>query len=537
MIQDIDATGGRIDAEADVCIVGGGCAGMALARELVGAGQRVVLLESGGMDQADEVDRFMEGELAGFPYYPLHESRLRFLGGTTNIWGGRCAYFDEIDFERRDWVAHSGWPITFDDLASYYRQAQHLIDLETVPPGDALWDLHGLRRPAFDPEVITTRFWQFDTEADRFAAARNRDLLASPRLSVLLHANVTGLRATAAGDAIREATFASLSGAQGTVRAKVVVLAAGGIENPRLLLASNDVQKQGLGNDRDLVGRFFMEHAHARGARIDSDDPLALLRLLPRSYRRNGHSYAALARPADALQAREGLLNTSFTISARQHPGSDMIMSKKLFIRLKHDLRPSRSKRFLWHLLRRNVLLARERFVPWRAARRVRRGRFGLYTVIRAEQSPNPDSRITLSTERDPLGMPKPKLDWRFQAIDKHSVAGTMRALACEFERLDLGRVEPARWLCDPGQLWQTDPLISSHPIGGYHHMGTTRMGASPATGVVDGNCRVFGIQNLYVAGSSVFTTSGWANPTLTLLALSLRLADHLAVQLRDRKL
>jgi choline dehydrogenase-like flavoprotein len=191
----------------------------------------------------------------------------------------------------------------------------------------------------------------------------------------------------------------------------------------------------------------------------------------------------------------------------------------------------------MWHLFRRFVLLAQEHYVPWRAVQRVSRGGFGLYTVMRAEQSPNPDSRITLGTERDRLGTPKPKLHWQFQSIDKYSVAATMRALGSELERLGLGRVKLADWLCDSGQSWQVDPLVSSHPVGGYHHMGTTRMGATPATGVVDANCRVFGVQNLYVAGSSVFTTAGWANPTLTLLALSLRLADHLTMQLQSRKL
>jgi len=537
MIQDIDERNDTVDAEADVCIVGAGCAGMTLAGKLVDAGHRVVLLESGGMDQANEIDQLMEGECVGFPYYPLDEARLRFLGGTTNIWGGRCAFFDEIDFEPRSWVPHSGWPIRFRDLADYYRQAQTLLELAVVPPGDALWESHGLRRPPFDPDVISTRFWQFDTMADRFAAARSADLLASQRLLVLLHANVTQIRATPVGDSIREVTFASLSGARGSARARVIVLAAGGIENPRLLLASNDVQKNGLGNGTDLVGRFFMEHPHARGGRIDTNDPLKLLKLLPRSYRRNGYTYAALARPADALQANQGLLNTSFTLSARQHPGDEMVIAKKLLARLKHDFRASRTNRFLWHQFRRTLRVSKERYAPWWDDRQIRHGRYGLYAVVRAEQSPNPDSRITLSRVRDPLGVPRPTLDWRFQAIDKHSVAGTMRALAAELTRLGLGRVEPADWLCDPAQSWQTDPLISNHAVGGYHHMGTTRMGTSTATGVVDADSRVFGIRNLYVAGSSVFTTAGWANPTLTLLALTLRLADHISLQLGNRKL
>lgn len=147
--------------------------------------------------------------------------------------------------------------------------------------------------------------------------------------------------------------------------------------------------------------------------------------------------------------------------------------------------------------------------------------------------SPNPDSRVHLNGERDALGMPRLSLQWRFQDIDKHTVVRTMHGLGAELERLGLGRLEPEPWLAEPAVSWRTDPLISNHPIGGYHHMGTTRMASSPREGVVDGNARVFGIDNLYLAGSSVFPTSGWANPTLTILALTLRLADHLDAQLR----
>jgi choline dehydrogenase-like flavoprotein len=161
-------------------------------------------------------------------------------------------------------------------------------------------------------------------------------------------------------------------------------------------------------------------------------------------------------------------------------------------------------------------------------------GKLDLALLVRAEQAPNPDSRVTLGTERDALGLPRPRLDWRLSPSDVHSVAVLVETLRAEFERLGLGRVEPAAWLADAAGGWRTDPLISAHPIGGYHHMGTTRMADDPRRGVTDGRTRVHGLGNLYVAGSSLFPTSGWANPTLTIVALALRTADEVSRVLRQ---
>jgi choline dehydrogenase-like flavoprotein len=152
--------------------------------------------------------------------------------------------------------------------------------------------------------------------------------------------------------------------------------------------------------------------------------------------------------------------------------------------------------------------------------------------MIRGEQAPNPASRVTLAPVRDALGVPQARLDWRLSAQEKHTVAVLVERLSAEFERLGHGRIKPADWLADPSPAWPVDPTVGNHAIAGYHHMGTTRMAASPAQGVVDADCRVHGYDNLYVAGSSVFATSGWANPTLTILALARRLGAHLAGRL-----
>jgi choline dehydrogenase-like flavoprotein len=514
--------------KADVCIVGGGAAGVTLASELIAAGREVLLLESGGLDYDPEIQNQMHGDSIGFPYYPLADSRLRFFGGTTAIWGGRRAQMNAIDFERRPWVAHSGWPISKADLQPFYSRAQRDLDLDETEGEGELWEKHGLRRPPWSAEVIGTAFWQFDTAADRFATKHPRRVKASPKARILLHASVTNIRLNAQGTAVEVLEFANLKGGRGTVAARSFVLAAGGIETPRLMLASNDVASGGVGNGNDLVGRFFMEHPHARGARIHTGQVSRVLTVLPRNYTRNGKRYAALARLSDTLQQREGLLNTSFTISARRHPSANMATSKKLVHMLRRGLNPSKSNRALWRFYHGGIIRARRHLNASSAWTRIKQRNQGLYTVIRAEQAPNPDSRVTLNGERDTLGVRRVALDWRFSGLDKDSVRGTMLALDGEMRRTGLGTVTPEAWLAEDGPEWLVDPLVSGHPIGGYHHMGTTRMAASPRDGVVDADCRVHGIANLYVAGSSVFTTSGWANPTLTIVALALRLAGHL---------
>lgn len=531
MRDDFNACTDTADFQADICIVGAGAAGITLARALRGRGREILLLESGGADFEADVQDLAAGDVSGFEYYPLIDSRLRFFGGTTAIWGGRSARLDAIDFARRDWVADSGWPFEPEMLAPYYAAAERALGLDPNTTDDNAWHRLGLTPPPFDPAQISVNLWQFDEQADRFTLPRCRDLIDAPDVRILLHATVTHIRANAAGSAVERLEIANLRGGRGRVRAGAVVLAAGGLEIPRLLLASNDVQPNGLGNAHDLVGRYFMEHPHARGGRIVTDRPWRLLHLLPRSHRHGGRRYATLGRPAEALQQREGLLNTSFTLAARQAPDDRMAATRRAYDTLKHALPPDRLSRNLWRGAKQTVVRTQEAIgpvLPWLA---VKRGAKGLYAILRAEQAPNPDSRVVLTTETDALGVPRMALDWRFRDIDRASAHGLMAALDRELQRLDLGRVEINPWLRDVGTPWRTDPLISSHPLAGYHHMGTTRMADDPRKGVVDADARVHGLDNLYIAGSSVFPTGGWANPTLTIIALALRLADHLAVR------
>lgn len=521
------AAAGTIAREADVCVIGAGVAGQTVARRLAKNGRSALLVESGGLDFDKDVQALAAGPNLGFEYYELEHSRLRLYGGTTAIWGGRCVALDPIDFVRRDWVAHSGWPVSYDELDPYVDEAFRALEL-IRPRGRASV---GAPEAGFDPETLDTPLWAFDEQGERFTGIGD---LASPKIEIVLNATLTELNVAESGE-VTSALFRSLSGAAMRVTAKSFVLAAGGVETPRLLLAAAPNRAKGLGNERDLVGRFFMEHPHARGGEIlpneeTPEDYAAILEMMPRAIRHKGRRFTPALRPSEAAQERLGILNSALSFGVRRHEGRTVEAHSRLIGGLKHGLPAKRRFRQLYHGGKSVVNRLLDRAGVERIARRLarRRDELGLYAVMRAEQAPNPDSRVLLTGETDALGMRRAALDWRFSAIDRETVGGVMGLLDGELKRLGLGRVEPSDWTSDPATDWRIDPLISSHHIGGYHHIGTTRMGATPAEGVCDANCRVFGSPNLHIAGSSLFPTAGWANPTISIMALAMRLGDHL---------
>ena len=517
---------------ADVAIVGSGAAGQAAARRLLARGCSVVLIESGGLDHEEAAADLNRGDVIGQDYHPLEQSRLRFFGGTTAIWGGRCAEPDAIDFERRDWVPHSGWPFGPAEIHAYLGEARTLLGVDEV-------DTARVPRPALlqrmSSEELNVRWWSFDRAFDRFTIDRARDLQSDPRCTLLIHATVREVMLAGDACSVERLDVRTAAGRTIDIRARHYLLAAGGIENPRILLASNSVAANGIGNAYDLVGRYFMEHPHGRGGRIVGRADWRWLSAFAKR-RVNGIEVAPALTPSEALQRREGLLNSSLTIAVRQPEVGSHPLAKRAYLHVKHRTAPNRLGRSLWKATKqlvRGYTGLTGPFHPWLMKRM---NDLDLALVVRAEQAPNPDSRVRLNGERDATGMPRVALDWRLSAIDVDGVAGLVSALNRETLRLGLGAVEPAGWLSDPEKRWVSDELISAHPIGGFHHMGTTRMANDPRSGVTDGWGRVHGLPNLHIAGSSLFPTGGWANPTLTILALALRTADRIADELRVTK-
>jgi len=509
----------QLDLETDVCIIGGGVAGQTLAAALAKSDIKVSILESGDKDFRRDTQSLTQGKNIGLPYYDLETTRLRMFGGTAAIWGGRCVELDPIDFEKRDYVSAMGWPITKADLDPYYKDVFLSLGLQR-PIG--LWDKLGKVPPPFDESKIQTGLWAFDEEGERFTNISRPDLDAC---DVILNATVTDIVKKESG-AISEIIAKSLTGRLVKVKAKIFVLAAGAIESTRLLMASGG----GLGNQHDLLGRYFMEHPHARGGQIITKKLARALSLLPRALRHKGKRYAAYLRASENLQREAGILNTALSITTRKAEGEAMGSYRRLTDKMKHDLPSNQLWRKLYKSNKKLTVKALEATDPWSSALGLRLpgGKSGIYAVIRAEQSPNFDSRIQLSNERDTMGLPLANLNWQLQDIDKRSVRVLMETLGSELRRLGIGDVKPSDWLYSDDILWKTDSLISKHPYGGYHHMGGLRMSASPRQGVVDANCKLHDSPNLYVAGSSVFPTGGWANPTITIMALALRLGAHL---------
>lgn len=515
----------------DVCIVGAGVAGQTLAMSLVEKGLDVLLCESGKRDFDPDIQKLAEGRNIGETYYDLEASRLRLFGGTAAIWGGRCAELDPIDFEKRDYVPHSGWPISKKTLDPYYKKIFDQLGLERSGD-DTLWERINQPKPPFNSDKLSAGLWCFDENGERFTDP-NRGSLKDVR--TLLEATLTELDVAENGRVIG-AQFNSLSGKSAFVKAKSFVLAAGAMETVRLLMGAVPARPDGFGNAHDQLGRFFMEHPHARGGQILPKDVAQAVRLLPRALRIKGRRYAAYLRPSEVFQREAGILNSSLSFAPRRHEGLKKDAVRAVKDKLKHDLPSTKFWRSFYKKIKALSIKGHELRDPWPIVKKLKRKpeTFGLYAVIRAEQAPNPDSRLLLSHHRDASGLRRLEFDWRLLDIDKRSIQVLMETLDAEFKTLGWGEVIPAAWINEPEVMWKFDPLISAHHIGGYHHMGGTRMSDTAAKGVVDENCRLFESPNLYIASSSVFPTGGWANPTVTIIALADRLGDYLADHLPD---
>ena len=476
--------------EADVCIAGGGAAGMTLALDLRASGLSVILLESGGFRREAETQRLSDGRMLGINTWNMRSMRVRALGGATGHWEGWCRPLMPLDLEIRSFVPNSGWPIGYSDLVPWYARA-----CDTLEIGPFQWDAEA-RAKAMGTAVLPTRaaiehrYYQFSPPT-RFARVYGGALEKAGNVRVIAHANVADISLDQNRGRVESFTCRTLAKTQFHVHAKRFVLALGGIENPRVLLAARSQQPEGVANGYDVVGRYFMEHPHYYGsvgivhlAKLDRRFYTRMPSDLKRADGTSVRVMGAFGLAAD-VAVRERVLNFSVAF----HPTKEHAETGVL---------PSAS---VQALLTRGV-------GTYQAAQ----------LAIRAEQSPLAESRVSLTDEVDPLGMPRAALDWRIAPEDDVQLHRALLILGRELGASGIARA----WI--PGDssrfVWRPSP--------GGHHLGTTRMGTDPRTSVVDGNCRTHQVENLYIAGSSVFPTGGEANPTLTLVALAHRLADTL---------
>ena len=476
----------------DLAIIGGGPAGIALAMALADTQFKVLLLESGGMNFDPAVQKMYAGQETG--YEPLDADRLRYLGGGTNHWGGWCRPMDASDFMIRDWVPSSGWPFGRETLEPYFPRAQSLVAAGAWAydrGGDALASSHAPMLPLGKGGIYTTWFqfskMQGDVLPTQFGHRYADDLRGQANLTVWLNANVTGIRLAANGASVDHLDVATLNGKTFTVKPRYTVLACGGIENARLLLVSNDVMQTGIGNGADLVGRYFADNPIPRdvATMVVFGGKLASY-YSDRMDMGHGARLKAAFAPTDDYR---GIARIGGSLTTVEQPV---------------DLDD----------------VGKAAVATTAAALGVDAGSARAYSLgCGLELIPDPDRRVTLAPEKDALGLARLKM---VNTISDEDFARYRRTLEELGRQLLASKSGMLRINCTTREEWM------KNMDWGHHHLGTTRMHDDPRRGVVDSNSRVHGLPNLYVAGSSVFPSYGASNPTMNLIALTLRLADHI---------
>ncbi len=565
-IRDIRQMGPGPELHADVCIVGSGPAGLTVAAELFGSSVRVCVVESGGQT----VDRALEDldaiECIGLRRAPQNLVRSRLLGGTSHLWSGRCGLFDAIDYMERPWLPLSGWPIDHESIAAYVDRASRILkigpDLHTAR-ADRLWQA-SLDRQGWDASKLLPVVWQFSkhdlednlpardfvkkgpAEAENigvlqhggavrpvnFAEAHIAELQRNQNIDVVLNATATSIETNAAGTRVQAVVVRSLEGIERRVLAETVVLACGGIENARLLLASSVASSGGVGNATDQVGRYLADHALVPIGTYQGEGCRALrYRLGNRwlDHRRQKFVYNVGLRLSPSVQLQEQLLNCSLHLYEFGAQPNSVSSAAKALRQLKHGRLDGEllgnARAAVGHPME---LLhgAYLRYAHHRPALG-RASEVGLGCIV--EPQLDADSRITLSSQRDPLGMPRARIDWRCAELEHRTAQRMAELVYADMTRLGMALPKRETWL-DEGLA-----AFRARMHDGAHPMCSTRMASDPRKGVVDANCAVHGIAGLYIAGSSVFATPSHMNPTMMIVALSLRLADHLKSRIAAR--
>ncbi|MCT0200800.1 GMC family oxidoreductase [Synechococcus sp. CS-1325] len=503
--------------QSDLCIVGGGIAGLVLADALRGSGRRVDLLEAGGAEDESESQVLYAAEMAGVPHLGTTQGRFRVYGGSSTRWGGQLLPLATNDFKIRAHVPGSGWPLDPAELSPYLHTCESLLGTNHAPFDSELIDQLPNPGPQPSDPDLQPRFSKWAPFSSRnVAVTLGRRCEDDPHTRVFLHAAVTGLRLDGDGRNIHALEVRTLAGRQFRFTARQVVIAAGTIETTRLLLVS------GIGNDSDQLGRWFHDHLSIQAATLHPQPRKALLqRFAPWFIGATRHTLK-LESTAE-WQARQGCLNVMGHLVFEAPDTSGFAwLRQQLQARQRREVQPPAVPApYIEKLPAESLDLL---YLAWKAT--VRRRRWcpagaAITLYIDTEQQPNPESRIRISPHLDALGMPKAIVDWRWGDKERYSFACYQQLFDRQWQSWNLGAIDWHQSF-EPGSGWEAN--VSDI----YHLMGGTRMAADPRSGVVNAKLRVHGIENLFVASCSVFPTGGSSNPTLTLMQLSLRLAKQL---------
>lgn len=522
MLIDGNSIKGKL--QYDICIVGGGVAGIVLACELIESGKKVALVESGG-ENFNKLAQDLNIATKFPNHFPdPHYSRLRFLGGSSNHWENNTSPYSPIDFEVREGIAYSGWPISFDEVNQYYPKAGDYCGVGSDGYNLEYWSTKlGLKPVTAGESELESRIAKAALPPTRFFYKHGHKLVNSKNIDVITFATLTDITYSPVSKNIESAIFSNHNGKTFSVVADKFVMSLGGIENARMLLHFNNKFEQMLGNQYDQVGRYFMEHPTPRAAQLFVNEP-SLYNLYSSNVVDNVGVVSFLSL-SDKLVESENTINLRMPlIPQSNYTLSDGISS---FHVLSNAMSDGDWPDFAGkHML--NIVSDWDMVIEAIARKQFDKKLFesaseigGFQIPMMMEQTPNPDNRIRLSNDKDRYNIPKIAIDYRISDADKDRVWRSLGLVAKEVGMLGIGRLKT---------LQERSSRIWSDQLGySNHHMGTTKMSKTPGHGVVDQNLKVFGTNNLFIGGSSTFPTGSHVPPTLTIAALSIRLAEHLS--------
>lgn len=480
MLKDFQ-TENRFRDHYDCCVIGGGPAGITVALRLAAEGKHVVLVEGGDVEYSERSQLLYECRSTGREAY-ADSKRLRMLGGTSNHWAGRCRPIEPSDFSSALPNGMSGWPISYTEIDRYQPEAMRILDLP-------MKNFVALNPPLLGGDFNADRY-MFSVPT-RFASKYAKDLRETPNLDVFVNCNCVDLVFDGKAKRLATARVVDYAGRVGGVKAKCFVLAMGAIENARQLLNSDSLAEHGAIKAGGLTGSCFMEHLLVDiGSFVLGED--------------------------QGTDERQYFTSDAFVDKHRVGKGNVRFSS---VTKITSYGRTAAIKNFFKNLACAMGVAEKVQII----AKFDCPGDGTISTQI--EQLPRRQSLISLTQDTDALGMRKASIHWEIGEDDIRTIRTIGMEVAKRFADSGLGYVKLNEDLMgDPSKLY-------IHPHA--HHMGTTRMASKPSDGVVDSNCKVFGTENLYIAGSSIFPRGGANNPTLPIIQFALRLADHLKHMLR----
>lgn len=509
--------------QSDLLIVGAGIAGLVLSDALRGSGRRVDVLEAGGESLELESQALYAAEMEATPHLGTTEGRFRVYGGSSTRWGGQLLPLSPHDFAPRPHVPHSGWPLDPADLSPYLPQCEQLLGVNHAPYDAPLLQQLPWPRPEISQADLQPRFSKWAPFRCRnVARSLGRRCQEDPATRIFLHASVTAIDLHADGRHVEGVQVCTLHGTAFRFRARQVVIAAGTIETTRLLLASRRVHSKGIGNHSDHLGRWFHDHLSVKAAVLQPRRRRELLQRLAPWYLGATRHTLKLESTA-AWQARQSCLNVMghLVFEAPDTSGFAWLRQQLQSRQSGSAERQALPAPYLEKLPAESLDVA---YLAWKRLVRQRRwctASAAITLYIDTEQLPNPASRIRLSANRDAIGMPKAVVQWQWDERERQAFAAYRQLFQSQWQAWNFG---PIHWLesFEPDSGWQHNVSDT------YHQMGGTRMAANSSHGVVDAHLCVHDLDNLFVASCSVFPTGGSSNPTLTLMQLTLRLAQRL---------